>query len=389
MRFNDDVWIVREIGMPLSHKRHFLEVAREEKCVIMVRKTGPTCHGLLEEGYDTKGYRIHGKSCDWGPMAGFVMRDPRLNKRGLANAEFNQAKHNEALYEDSENQGWNASTTPLIISRSRVEWLRNYGYIALQPSGNNHIGVADRAGVRFAYVLVAERGGLFSVCFDHSRGGPRWIQDTGNVVDHPHPSNRMYMPMLAMTNPPDHGLTTNTPHLKAVTGDYDLFAVWPYVKQYDARPGGLDHRPLGTVRGSATRAEGANVDRLERNFTASGQGTKLGNITNRIYLICQLINSRIGRSVLWHSDEAARPYVEDVDLPVIAFTPGGLHVGIESIADFERFVLACDRYGIQVSLSNGWTLNPDSAHQNRLGEDYARFVPVDGVRIVAPDWYNR
>lgn len=72
----------------------------------MVRATGPTCLGLLEEGYDTKGYRIHGKSCNWGPMAGFVLRDPRLNKSGTVKEGFNRRKHNEALNLDDENQGW-------------------------------------------------------------------------------------------------------------------------------------------------------------------------------------------------------------------------------------------------------------------------------------------
>lgn len=389
MKLNDDSWIVNEIGMPLTHKRHFLDVAREQNCVIMVRKTGPTCHGLLAEGYDTKGYRIHGKSCDWGPMAGFVMRDPRLNKYGLAKAGFNHDKHMEALYADNENQGWNASTTPLMLSSDRIEWLKNMEHIRVVTSGANYIGVADKAGVKFNYVLIPEGGALYSVCFDHSRGGPRWVQDTGNVVDKPHPSNRQYEPMLAMTNPPDHGLSTATPHLKAITGDYDLFAVWPYAELYDARPGGDDHRPLGTVRGSNSQAERSRVEHLESRFTTSGQGTKLGNITNRIYLVCQLINSRVGRSVLWHSDEAARPFLDDVDLPVIAFSPAGSHIGIETIGDFQRFIAEAEREGIQVTLSNAWAQAPTARLPNRLGVDYACFVPVDGVRIVAPDWYNR
>lgn len=391
MRFNDDTWIVGEIGMPLTHKKHFLDVAREQKCVIMVRKTGPTCHGLLAEGYDTKGYRIHGKSCDWGPMAGFVMRDPRLNKAGLAKETFNREKHTEALYADKENQGWLASTTPLIISRARIAWLLNNNYIDVQVSGNtnNYVGVANRAGVRFNYVLVSDGDDLFSVCFDHSKAGPKWIQETGNVVDKPHPRYKDYEPMLAMTNPPDHGLSTTTPHLKAITGDYDLFAVWPYMELYDTRPGDGDHRPLGTVRGSNSPAERARVEHLESRFTASRQGTKLGNITNRIYLVCQLINSRIGRSVLWHSDEAARPFLDDVDLPVIAFTPAGAHIGIESIGDFKRFIAEAEAERIQVSLSNAWAQAPTAQHPNRLGVEFARFVPVDGVRIVAPDWYNR
>jgi hypothetical protein len=113
MKKNDLEFLEHTIGMPVSHKDAFITVARDEECVIIVRKTGPTCHGLLEEGYDTKGYRIHGKSCDWGPMAGFVMRDPRLNKYGMSKYKFNSEKHKEAIELDHEGQGWKASTVRL------------------------------------------------------------------------------------------------------------------------------------------------------------------------------------------------------------------------------------------------------------------------------------
>jgi hypothetical protein len=389
VRYNDAHFLEHTIGMPNAHMEAFLTVARQQQCVIMVRATGPTCHGLLEEGYDTKGYRIHGKSCDWGPMAGFVMRDPRLNKYGLGKADFNRAKHKEAIEDDAEGQGWKASTTPLVISQRRVDWLRARGHITVVDKGRHLDGTADRAGVKFNYTLVREAGGLYSVCFDHSRGGARWVQETGQPHRVYHPWNSQYEPMLAMTNPPGYGLAPSAArHLNAITGDYDLFAVWPYRENYNARAGGDDHRPLGTVRGSNSKAERDNVEHLERRFTDSGQGTKLGNITNRIYLVCQIINSIVGRSVLWHSDEAARPFLDDVDLPVMAFNPAGSYFGIETIDDFKMFIAACVADGIHVSLSNAWAQDATTAKPNRLGSSYARFVPADGVRIIQPDWYN-
>ncbi|HEY9229355.1 MAG TPA: anthrax toxin-like adenylyl cyclase domain-containing protein, partial [Gemmatimonadaceae bacterium] len=127
MKVNSQDFLINTIGMPVPHKAAFLNVAALQRCVILVRATGPTCHGPLSEGYDTKGYRVHGKSCDWGPMAGFVVRDPRLNKYGLGKAKFNRAKHKEALYDDHEGQGWRASTTPLRISLARIEWLASKG----------------------------------------------------------------------------------------------------------------------------------------------------------------------------------------------------------------------------------------------------------------------
>jgi len=394
MRFNDAGFLQNTIGMPAAHADAFSNVARSQKCAILVRATGPTCHGLLEEGYDTKGYRIHGKSCDWGPMAGFVMRDPRLNKYGVAKEKFNRDKHREALVDDAEGQGWKASTTPLLISARRVAWLHANGYINTVQKSIRLDGSVDKAGIKFNYSLIKEAGDLYSVCFDHSRYGKNekeWVQETGLPGRVFHGWDRHYEPMLAMTNPPGHGLRSPKPHLNAITGDYDLFAVWPYREHYDARAGGADHRPLGTVRGSNGADERENVEHLERHFTASGQGTKLGNITNRIYLVCQLINSLVGRNVLWHSDEAARPFLDDVDLPVVAFNPAGSYFGLESIEDFKTYIAACEHDRIQVSLSNAWAQDVDKAglKPNRLGADYMRFVPADGVRIIVPDWYNR
>ena len=392
MRYNDAGFLEHTIGMPVAHMEAFLNVARSQKCVILVRATGPTCHGLLAEGYDTKGYRIHGKSCDWGPMAGFVMRDPRLNKYGLNKAGFNRSKHAEAIEHDEENQGWKASCTPLKISRERVLWLKGQGLITVTEKGGRLDGLATHpTGIRFHYSLIPEPGGLYGVYFDNTRLSERWVQEKGTAKTAIHPKwGANYEPMLAMTNPPDHGgLAVNAaPHLKAITGDYDLFAVWPYAEHHDAQAGGDDHRPLGTVRGSNSAAEKKNIDQLERNFTVSGQGTKLGNITNRIYMVCQLVNSLVGRQVLWHSDESARPFLDDVDLPVIAFNPAGSYFGIESIADFQAYIAACEASEIHVSLSNAWAQDATAAKPNRLGAGYGGYVPADGVRIIVPDWYN-
>ena len=101
-------------------------------------------------------------------------------------------------------------------------------------------------------------------------------------------------------------------------------------------------------------------------ITTNGQGTKLGNITNRIYMVCQLINSLVGRNVLWHSDESARPFLDDVDLPVAAFCPAGTHFGIETIHDFKAFIAACLQESIHVTLSDAWVTEPFGRKQNRL-----------------------
>lgn len=46
--------------------------------VIISRAIGATCTGLIEEHYGPKSVRIDTKSCNRGPMAGFVCVDPNL-----------------------------------------------------------------------------------------------------------------------------------------------------------------------------------------------------------------------------------------------------------------------------------------------------------------------
>jgi hypothetical protein len=224
-------------------------------------------------------------------------------------------------------------------------------------------------------------------------------QDREGTPVKPHPKwGTLYEPMLAMTNPIGHRSWPGDDFRNAITGDYDLFAVWPYAEEYQHY--GDDHRPLGTARGWADRDR--IVHQLERFFTRSGQGTKIGNITNRIYHVGQLLNSTIGmantfaggpfphRNVIWHSDEAARPFVNDVDLPLIAFAPSRLEVGIDTILDFRGFVLNCLLEGIYVTLADGWVLAPDAKKPNRLGPAFAPLVPswLGGQRRV-PNFYNR
>jgi hypothetical protein len=401
IKHNDPEFLERVIGMPETHKDAFLKVAGSEKSVILVRATGPTCHGPLSEGYDTKGYRIHGKSCDWGPMAGFVMRDPRLNKSGTAKEQFNREKHQEALVDDHENQGWKASTTPLKISIHRIEWLiANKIITAHFRDGDRFDGVAvhEKSRIRFNYSLIRETPVLYGVFFDNSGlPGSGWIQEIGaEQARHSMIYGASFEAMLAMTNPPDHRKHRDNHYKNAITGDYDLFAIWPFVEgaaKYDASKYGLDHRPLGTVKGSIGKIEKDRVQYLEEHFTDGKdghavQGTKLGNITPRMYMICQLINSIVGTQVLWHSDEAARPFLDDMDLPVIAFTPVGNYFGIDNVEDFKTFVGFCEGSGIKVTLSNAWAQKPTAEKPNRLGEEYMRLVPKDGTRIVVPYWYN-
>src|SRR6056300_52082 len=54
----------------------------KKKVALISRGLNPLCTNLLWEGYAAKGFHIKAKTCDWGPMAGFIPLDYRFTKKG-------------------------------------------------------------------------------------------------------------------------------------------------------------------------------------------------------------------------------------------------------------------------------------------------------------------
>jgi hypothetical protein len=432
----------RDTGTPLAHSGAIGWAAARNDVIIISRACGPTCTQLLELGYDTKGFRIHAKSCDWGPMAGFVLRDPRLNKAGMEKEKDNAREHVDALT-DPKKVGWVAAVTPLFLLPERVAWLKRKNHITPQTETADQItGVAaHRTGIKFHYALFREErtfdmgGGkrerhtLWGVYFDRQKNALESVPAKFEQVIDPPLKKRMarvtaegalerYEPMLAMTNPVAHSSYVVDPNnhanqyfRNAVTGDYDLFAIWPKAAAYDRE--GLDRRAAGTLR-SVSEKKGiyAFEDRTR---------AKIGNITDRVHEICQVINSRVGplrtyrdagavdwsfpgRSVCWHSDEAGRPGVLEVDLPLIAWVPvpnmkpveklfdAELRwetVVIRSIADFAAFIRLAVGLGFKCTLSEAWVDLPNVQRPAKKG-GYKLLRPGDlpksSAVIVADEW---
>jgi len=61
----------------------FSKTAEDNNCIVMTRTPGKACLQLLEEGYDAKGFHVKAKSCNWGPMSGFICVHPLFNKKGF------------------------------------------------------------------------------------------------------------------------------------------------------------------------------------------------------------------------------------------------------------------------------------------------------------------
>lgn len=416
---------IDEVGFPPDdHWAGFKQVAKSEESIVVSRAVGPTCTMLIEEGYAMKGFRIHGKSCNWGPMAGFVVRDPRISKKGLAGAKDNRKAHTQALT-DSNNQGWRARTAPIRVSTNRVRWLgtnnRQHSLgITFQESGflkesadsgrvfrftargsGRHRALASvrqmrfqdllasKGGVDIAMTLVEESPNVWGLFIDHDRQVQQWrkkfVQECATHT-YLRGSGRRYEQLLGMANPYPEYPGAGREHLNVVTGDYDLFAVWPLSDAYEHT--GKDRRVVGRG-GMSEDGQTQSIFRHEQ--------VKIGNISDRVYMVAQMLNSVIGaltglplRNVCFHSDEFGRPMVNDIDAPLIAFIPlpGTAEVatvGVSErtkVADFKDLVMLAIQCGYHVTLHPAWAAE--------AGLNRALVAEWNGpISRAGLDWYFR
>ncbi|HWR54381.1 MAG TPA: anthrax toxin-like adenylyl cyclase domain-containing protein [Bryobacteraceae bacterium] len=307
---------LRISGMPHQHALCFQSVADRTGCVISSRAVGKYATTLLIEGYATKGFHDKAKTCDWGPMAGFVLSDPRFTKRGTSR-EAMEAQTRDVHKALASHGG----ETPLYITDDRRKELE-----LPSPAG---LGCMRRAGGtinEMLYTAAPPSGSAMQFVLRRTMDGPGasgkqlWavLYGVGEVQFSPQLSREparsqtaRLLPVMAMVDP-DCPTSLRATYRAATTGDYDLFAVFPPVGQY--RPGGIDRRMVA----------GSDMFRMS---DMSAEHPDVGNITSRIWQIKNMLNTEVraagysGGECVHHSDEAGRPYVSAIEYPIIAFVP--------------------------------------------------------------------
>lgn len=333
--------------MPLVHARCFQQVANHSNCVISSRSVGKWATGLILESYASKGFHVKAKSCNWGPMAGFVLSDPRFTKRG-ASPDAREAQRRDihsAIFKE------HAGEMAVYISDDRRQYLELQGRI-VRIGGNINERIynapsPDNAMMKFVLRREMEAPGV--------RGIQMWAVMYGRNLDSLPSSptmptrnpNGALQPVMAMVDPHCDRAVRNT-YRAAMTGDYDLWAVFPPAGGFQAK--GLDQRPV----------PGSDRFVVPMSTFARNEDRHMGNITHRVIQINRQLNAAIratgyaGGDMVHHSDEAGRPKVNEVELEFIAFIPGQAEARfITSIDDLKQFIGEVIR-GYHVTFNPGW-----------------------------------
>jgi hypothetical protein len=145
-------------GFPADIVEAFSLTAKETNCVIMCRAPGGAVKTLVEHGHDLKSYQIKAKSCDWGPMSGFLCQLTCFNKYGNEKIEYNDEnyiKYFEFIRDNQKNdevfrkaiQGGQTAFIPLkLFDQRKIDILADVksGILAKKRLDNgNVVGLAE------------------------------------------------------------------------------------------------------------------------------------------------------------------------------------------------------------------------------------------------------
>lgn len=333
-------------GTLAEHSKIFQRIATRTKCVIASRAVGKYATGLLREGYATKGFHNKAKSCNWGPMAGFVLSDPRFTKRG-DDREAMEGQRKDIVKALRAGAG----EVPIYISEARraelltpplatMRWgwkvdFENHYYFANSPSGKLYL---------FHLQCVYDAPGAY--------GKPMWAVQyaytesamPGQLIAPSKAAGAKYLPVTALVDVATKP-SVSTTYRAATTGDYDLFAVFPLRESYR--------------RQEADRRSVPGSDRFRqplKQFIAH-EDPEVGNVTPRIRKIIAQINAEAnhpGGNIVHHSDEAGRPLVDDIDFPFIAWMPGEVAPYAACNVDDFKELISSLRQRYVLALNPGW-----------------------------------
>jgi hypothetical protein len=392
-------------GFVLRHATVCQQVADRVNCIILFREPGAMAQGLIDEGYCMKGFRIDTKSCNWGPMSGFVCADPRLTK-DPSYIDRNATWTGEALsghivekfFGKVEDATWVADVMPIAISQARIDELHRKSVIHPQKEQNDYVGESRATkGDTMLYWRLVPIG----------NASQPWLKDRGNALRGYYllcvntggakPFQQIYPKGVAPIKFRGHeavlGLInpgTKQRGFKAcVTADYDLFAIWEGKGKEDRLA--LQHNlnaallsragtPQEPLPQGVARMAGVD-DRLQS--AGHREHHRFGDVSTRVMHVKTFLNTALqgaagypGGNAIHHNDEAgnfalAKGTLNDC-LPLIGFLPSTASAGnplkqdvvslgmpartvlIEDLSDFKELALYAREKGYNVRAKQDW-----------------------------------
>ncbi|WP_410993779.1 anthrax toxin-like adenylyl cyclase domain-containing protein, partial [Bacillus cereus] len=206
----DEKTSIKDSGLVTSHVENFKNIAEEKQTYILFRPVNKLSTSLIAEGAATKGMNVHGKSSDWGPMAGYIPYDADLSKKHGSEKDVKKG-NDDNTHSIAENAGV-IDKIQLSISDARIKELKDENIIK-DTKSENHYDVFDLNKNADVYEFRRERSSR-KVEYKTQNGKKSIV---GNEITD-------WKPLEVMGKIVDQ-------QTKPLTADYDMFGLAPSLEK--------------------------------------------------------------------------------------------------------------------------------------------------------------
>ncbi|WP_087943405.1 anthrax toxin-like adenylyl cyclase domain-containing protein [Candidatus Regiella insecticola] len=194
---------IKAAGIVDQHVYGFTELAKKEDVYFIFRPVNSLSTSLIYNGMATKGLDVHGKSSDWGPMAGYIPFDQNLSK--IFGDQYAVNKGNEENRQALEEKSDRFAKKQLYITSERLNALQREEILKWNVKTLEITPLHEGAG-SYQFRLIPHQKGYL-------------VEYRKFNTIHPLPWLKLELMGKKVNN-----------EIKPLTADYDLFMVAPNVK---------------------------------------------------------------------------------------------------------------------------------------------------------------
>ncbi|WP_342064540.1 anthrax toxin-like adenylyl cyclase domain-containing protein [Candidatus Fukatsuia endosymbiont of Drepanosiphum platanoidis] len=197
---------IKASGIVDEHVKQFIKLAKRKDTFFIFRPVNGLSTSLIKQGAATKGMEVHGKSADWGPMAGYIPFDQDLSKQfGNHDAVIKGNANNVHSINDSQGS---IKKTILRIDMDRLKELQDKGILNWQPT-TGEIIILHKGADTYQFRLNKQDDNNYTVDY-------RTLPTAASTLN----ETFTWRP-VEVIGKEINGITT------PLTADYDLFMVAP------------------------------------------------------------------------------------------------------------------------------------------------------------------